>query len=63
MGYRLGMWVTGYELSTRFDDRPYFGEPLLVSFYIYFKADISGTRNDINKTSTVFFPVFPLFSY
>ena len=46
-----------------FDDRPYFGEPLLVLFYTSSNADISETRKDIKKRSTVFFPVFPVFSY
>ena len=45
-----------------FDDRPYFGEPLLVPFYNSSNADISGTRKDIKKRSTVFFPVFPTLS-
>ena len=46
-----------------FDDRPYFGEPLFVPFYISLNADISGTRKDIKKRSTVFCPVFPVLSY
>ena len=46
-----------------FDDRPYFGEPLLVPFYTSLNADISGTRKDIKKRSTVFFPVFLVLSY
>ena len=46
-----------------FDAKPYFGEPLLVPFYTSLNADISGTRKDIKKRSTVFFPVFPVLSY
>ena len=43
-------------------NRPYSGEPLLVGFYTSLNADISGTRKDIKKRSTVFFPVFPVLS-
>ena len=32
-----------------FDDRPYFGEPLLVPFYTSLNADISGARKDIHN--------------
>ena len=32
-----------------FDDRPFFGEPLLVPFYTSLNADISGTWKDIKK--------------
>ena len=45
------------------DDKPYFGEPLLVPIYTSLKADISGTRKDIKKKSTVFFLVFPVLSF
>ena len=45
-----------------FDNRPYFGEPLLVPFYTSLNADISETRKDITKWSTIFFPVFPVLS-
>ena len=32
-----------------FDDRSYFGEPLLVPFYTSLNVDISGTRKDIKE--------------
>ena len=46
-----------------FDDRPYFGEPLLVPFYTSLNAATSGSRKDIKERSTVFSPVFPVLSY
>ena len=32
-----------------FDDRPYFGEPLLVPFYTFLNADVSDIREDIHN--------------
>ena len=56
--------VTNYaNFRQSFDDRPYSGEKLLVPFYTSLNADTSGTRKDIKKRSTVFFPVFLVLSY
>ena len=57
-------WSNGlFRFRQSFDDRPYFSEPLLVPFCTSLNTDISGTRKDIKKQSTVFFPVFPAISY
>ena len=40
-----------------------YSEPVLVLFYTSLNTDISETRKDIKKRSTVFFRVFPPLSY
>ena len=44
-----------------FDNRPYFGQPVLVPFYTFLNAVISGTRKDIKKGQRFSFQFFLYF--